>query len=255
LVWAQQPLEQRVRARLERGSISLALSLEAGDKEPLPDLDLDVDLLRKLYRDLQSLRAEIAPEETLRLADLLGLEGVIRLPGEARCSAERLLHAVEAATDEALDGLQSMQEREGDHLAGELGELLRDLEARVAEIEGGLPAALAETRDRYRARIEEFLDGSGVAAEPSALVREIAILAEKADITEELSRLKGHIGQYREVVDGGGRVGRKLDFLTQEMFRESSTMAAKVSQYELARMVVEIKAVVDRLREQSQNIE
>ena len=87
------------------------------------------------------------------------------------------------------------------------------------------------------------------------LVREIGVLAEKSDITEELSRLRGHVDEYRKVVGEGGRVGRRLDFLTQEMFREANTMTSKLPRHDLAHTVVGIKVDVDRLREQTQNVE
>ena len=129
------------------------------------------------------------------------------------------------------------------------------MEKALGEIEAALPEAMEWLRDRYHNRIQQLVGSAGGELDDQDLVREIGVLAEKSDITEELSRLRGHVDEYRKVVGEGGRVGRRLDFLTQEMFREANTMTSKLPRHDLAHTVVGIKVDVDRLREQTQNVE
>lgn len=250
----QERIESRLRQRVGRGAINVVVQVERTSQAA--NLELDVGLLRKLYRELQELGRELGSTAPLGLGDLLCLDGVVR-PAHATDQADpaELINAVDSALDEATRHLQAMQLREGDHLATELVRILDRIGEGLAAVEAERPAVARENREKYQRRLQDFLEDSGVDVQPSDLLREVAILAEKADITEETSRLGGHVEQYREAITQGGRVGRKLDFLAQEMLREANTMAAKTNHFQLARIVVELKTEVDRLREQTQNIE
>ena len=252
LAWAQRRVEARVRDAFVRGSLNVVLNLESSRPA---DFDIDAEFLKRLYRRVDEVRAEIVPDEEIRLRDLLMLEGVVQLHGSTEVRAEEVLPVLEQVVDEAVKGLREMQQREGSHLHDELQELLGELDRGLEAVSELLPGVAQGNRERYLARIREFLSGTGVEVESSDLLREVAVLAEKADITEELGRLRGHLEQFRETLTEGNRVGRKLDFLTQEMFREANTMAAKANHHAVARQVVEMKAGIDRLREQTQNIE
>lgn len=253
LAWAQRTVEERVRSRFGRGAMTVVMNVERPSARQ--NYEIDTELLGSLYKEVESLGASIAPEERIGLRDLLGLEGVVRAKECEVLGAAHGLPVIERVLEGAMQNLSEMQETEGSFLRKELEGHLDAIASVLTEIEGLLPRAIAENRDRYRARVREFLDGTGVEIEQSDLLKEVAILAEKADITEELGRLKGHLGQFREVLAGGGRVGRKLDFLTQEMFREANTMASKANSFELTRLVVDMKADIDRVREQTQNVE
>ncbi len=169
--------------------------------------------------------------------------------------AGQLQPLVEQALRDALESLTEMQAREGEFLRKELVGLVEDARRILHELAEKTPEAARENRQRYCQRLQEALAGTGVKIEEADLVREIAIQVEKADVTEEMGRARSHLEQFSELIESGGRVGRKLDFLTQEMFREANTMAAKVNHSHLARMVMDLKVTVDRLREQTQNIE
>ncbi|MCA8962228.1 MAG: YicC family protein [Planctomycetes bacterium] len=250
----QHRIDEQVRERFGRGSFAVTVKFEpVGGAEEL----IDHDRVRALHRELIAVHQELTgtgelPE--LSVTDLLHVEGGIRSTA-GPVDVDDVGEPTEAALLEALDALESMQRREGDHLRSELRGILGALQERLDRIEAALPDLAVENRDRYRARLAEFLAGTGVDVSESDVLREVAILAEKADITEEVGRLRGHFDQYREAIEAGGRVGRKLDFITQEMFREANTMVAKVNRYDVAREVVEVKADIDRLREQTQNIE
>lgn len=250
----QERIESRLRQVMGRGAINVVVQIERTSQAA--QLELDTELLRKLYRELQELGRDLGATAPLGLADLLCLEGVVR-PVHAAAASEpaELLAAVDNALTEAIGQLQGMQLREGEHLLAELVRILDLIAGGLASVEAERPGVARENRERYQRRLQEFLQESGVEVQPADLLREVAILAEKADITEETSRLGGHVEQYREAITRGGRVGRKLDFLTQEMLREANTMAAKTNHFQLARLVVELKTEVDRLREQTQNVE
>lgn len=254
----QHETEEVLRKRYGRGSYNVTVRIEhTGLRETSL---IDRSRLERVLAELRAARAELDPGEAsdgreIDIVPLLALPGVVREGEDELVEQEHARVAIERACAIALEKLDEMKCREGAHLAETVGETVTRLASALDTIAERLPAIGREGRERYRRRLQEFLDGTGVDVDPSDVVREAAVLAEKADVAEEVERLHGHIDQYREALEAGGRVGRKLDFLAQEMFREANTMAAKVHGPELAREVVEMKADVDRLREQSQNIE
>lgn len=253
LSWLQEIAEARLRERFGRGTIAVTVLVT-----PVTQADhyeIDGRLLAKLYREVQLLTHELHPGEEVRLKDLLPLEGVLRTAPLEEAERGPLERLVEQVLERAVQTLQEMQEREGRHLVGELDRMLIGIETTLAQVAELLPQAGEQNRSRYQKRLADFLSGTGVEVQAAEVLREVAILAEKADVTEEVGRLQGHLKHYRRALRNGGRVGRKLDFLAQELLREANTMAAKVSHLELATLVVELKTDIDRVREQTQNIE
>ncbi len=253
LAWAQSVADEQVRGRIGRGAVSVTVAVERTANGEA--VEIDTARLKRLYQHLDGVRRELKLESPISLGDLLAVSGVIRAPEAARVDAEPVRRSLVEAIDAAIDGLDAMQLREGALLHDELRSLVATIHRTLESLEAELPETARASQERYVARIRDLVREAGVEIAPGDLVREVAILAEKADISEEASRLRGHLQQFREALDEGGRVGRKLDFLTQEMFREANTMGAKVTRQELARRVMEIKADVDRLREQAQNVE
>jgi uncharacterized protein (TIGR00255 family) len=148
-----------------------------------------------------------------------------------------------------------MRRTEGQATAADMAAALDDMERRLAAIAVRAPAVVDEYRMRLRDRVKMLLEGSDLPLDDQTLVREVAFFAERSDINEELARFKSHVDQYRERLGEPGPAGRKLEFLTQEMYREINTIGSKSGDSEISRHVVEIKVGVDRLREQSQNVE
>jgi uncharacterized protein (TIGR00255 family) len=185
---------------------------------------------------------------------------VLRVPGvlsDPRASEDK--DALGAAVREVVDGvvaeLQQAREREGALMKAEVEDLLDRIETStrsIAEHAGDVPAAY---HARLKKRLEDLLKGSGVAPDPAQLARECAILAEKSDVREEIARLEAHIEHARALLREGGAVGRRLDFLVQELHREANTTASKTGDLELSRTVLDLKAGVERLREQVANLE
>jgi uncharacterized protein (TIGR00255 family) len=192
------------------------------------------------------------------LADAAGLADLLRLPGvvtadEAEEPDDESRALVLAAVGTALDELTRMRETEGAVLAADLRTHLAAVETWAAEVSRLLPAALQRIQDRLRERIQALL--GEVPADPGRIGQEVATWAAKSDVAEELARLGSHCAQFRALLAAGGPVGRQLDFLAQELHREVNTIASKADDRELIARVLEARALVERLREQVQNVE
>ena len=246
----QGKVDMRLREQIGRGAIHLSVFVE----DLIEDSEgLDVDLIKSRYAQICKLRDELAPSQEARLTDVAAMNP--DNADQAGSSNEKADDQLLEVIDLAVADLREMQKNEGDRLQEEFLRLLLQMEKALGEIEAALPEAMEWLRDRYHNRIQQLVGSAGGELDDQDLVREIGVLAEKSDITEELSRLRGHVDEYRKVVGEGGRVGRRLDFLTQEMFREANTMTSKLPRHDLAHTVVGIKVDVDRLREQTQNVE
>ena len=249
----QNELEEEVHRHVERGSIYLIVIFRATRFTDL--YEIDEELLRKYWTRLRKLRTEIAKDQELHLRDLLLLPGVVRGGENQIQEKEAVLPVARKGVRDAVKAMIALREREGVNLertfrAGE--KRLRQLLHKVAE---GQPGALADYQKKLEERVERLLANREMVLAPQDLLKEVAILAERADISEELARLSSHLDQFAESLEAREPVGRKLDFLVQEMFRESNTMASKSISADMSRHIVEIKTEVDRLKEQIQNIE
>jgi len=166
---------------------------------------------------------------------------------------------VKTAVDQAVANLVNMRETEGMNIEGDFYKRLDIIEKDVEAVEARAPQVVREYEEkllvRLKDRLRELQPETGVAIDPERVLQEAAIFADRISITEEIVRLKSHIRQFRTILRSGGPVGRKLDFLIQEFNREANTIASKANDFELAKTVVEIKAEIEKIREQIQNIE
>jgi len=244
-------LEELVRKRLRRGTVYVTVRCHRDDEGAA--FRLDAALLRRFFAELTTLAGDlnVAPPDLGRVALL---PGVVRQeePDEADDALWALLERTAA---EALTELEAMRRTEGAGLAADLRGAAREIAATADEVERKLPTALEEQAARLRARVQQLLDGSQ-GLEASELAREVAVLADKSDISEELQRLRSHVAQLEEALGAtDGPVGRKLEFLAQELLRESNTMASKSHDTAIVQAVLAIKLLVDRIREQVANVE
>jgi uncharacterized protein (TIGR00255 family) len=184
--------------------------------------------------------------------DVAALEGVISL-GEAAADAAALAPALQAALGAALDALDVMRRREGDALARDLIGRFETIERLAAQVAQLAPAQVEAYRDRLAARVAEL--SRGVALDPARLAQEVALFADRTDIAEEVTRLASHIAQLRALIQSDVPAGRRLEFLVQEVNREINTIGSKSQQARIASLVVEMKAELERVREQVQNVE
>jgi uncharacterized protein (TIGR00255 family) len=219
---------------------------------PLPPLELDIERARGAYEALARLRDELAPGTDLPLSVLAGFPDLIVASGGPDPAPLRA--ALETAVDAALERLDQMRAVEGAALGTELASRLRQARELLARISERAPDLARVQKDRLLQRLERLTRGSE-GLDPSRIATEVALLADRSDVTEELVRLGSHLDQFDELLDGSGPSGRKMDFLLQEMAREANTIGAKCQDADLSPLVVALKAEVERLREQAQNVE
>jgi uncharacterized protein (TIGR00255 family) len=213
---------------------------------------VDVALAEAYARVYGELQARLGLSEPLRLADIAAAEGVIRLD-ERETDLEAARTAAEKALGSALEALLAMREREGQALATDLEARLATVLTLVGQVEVLAPQAVEHHRVRLAERVRELTQGMPL--DPGRLAQEVALLADRSDVAEEITRLRSHVDQARLLLAGKEPSGRKLDFLVQEMHREVNTIGSKSQHAELSGLVVALKAEVERMREQVQNVE
>lgn len=242
-------VEQLCRERLSRGRYDVSVRI---DTAALPPFEMDTERVRSAFAALSRLRDEVCPESELSLASLATFPAIFVTAGVS--SPEPLRTALAQSLGAALDSLDQMRAAEGASLATELSVRLTVLRTLLGSLTEQGPALLAAQQSRLAQRLQRLLGGIEV-LDPGRLAMEVALLADRCDITEEIVRLGSHFDQFQQLLDAEGPSGRKLDFLLQEMARETNTIGAKCQDASLSHLVVSLKADVERLREQVQNIE
>lgn len=242
---------RRVKERLARGGIEVSIRRGAGAGGPSWPR-VDGELAARYLERFRELQERLGLPGSVELGQILAAEGVVGLE-ERPPDLEAAEEAVGEALDGALDSLVAMREREGASLRADIVQRLETLSSLVDRLAAAAPDAVTAYRDRLARRVQELADE--VAVDPQRLALEVAIFADRSDITEELTRLRSHLDQLRGLLDSREPVGRRLDFLVQEANREVNTSGSKSQWAEAAATVVEMKAELERIREQIQNVE
>jgi len=245
-------LRQQTQKVVSRGRVQVQARLvdSAAAKEAAAQLNEEV--AASYLEGARSLAVKLGVPGELSIADLVRLPGVVQT-GTVEASQEFDMAPLQAAFDEALRNLIAMREVEGAHLRHELEGRLTEIERLLGEISAQAPQVVAHYRAMLRQRLAEA--GLDLPLEDERLVKEIALYADRCDISEELARAASHLKQFRSGLASGEAVGRSLDFLSQEFFREFNTMGAKANDAALAHLVVAAKTELEKIREQIQNIE
>ena len=244
-------LVKTIKARISRGVIDAFVRREAGAaRGPAPRADLPLAAAyAKALRDLKD-SLGLAGEPTVQ--DLAAMEGVIAI-GDTAPDPQAAATALQLALSAAIDALDQMRRREGEALARDLSARLDAIEKGAREVSLLAPLQVNAVRERLAARIAELT--RGVSLDPARLAQEVAVFADRTDVTEELTRLASHLAQARGLISSQAPAGRKLEFLVQELNREINTIGSKSQHAGIAGMVVELKAELERIREQVQNVE
>jgi uncharacterized protein (TIGR00255 family) len=251
LTGSEVEIRRLVQGRVTRGRVDVTVTLRRTGTA-LPNVRTDVALGLAYARGARALGDAAGLAAEISVADLLRLPGVVMVEeGEEEDGESAVL--VKTAATEALDELCRMRQTEGAALARDLESHLDALGTWVRGVERLLPAALARIQARQRERIQAILGETP--ADPGRLAQEVATWAARSDVAEELARLGSHLAQYRTLLAEGGAVGRQLDFLSQELHREVNTIASKADDAELVARVLEARTLVERIREQVQNVE
>jgi uncharacterized protein (TIGR00255 family) len=247
-------IEARVRNRLRRGSIQLSVEV-SGDWIP-SDYDLRLPVIERYLEQCRAAAQQLGLSADVTLHDLLPLPGVVSEPRWTDVNLdEQLVEAVLKTVETALESLDEMRRAEGLTMARDLSKQLHSLSDLVAKIQSRAPAVVEEYKGRLQAKLSRALDEVGVTVQEGDLLREVLLMADKADIREELVRLSSHFEQFEVLMSGSESQGRKLDFLIQEMFRETNTIGSKASDAFIAQRVVDMKTAIEQMRELVQNVE
>lgn len=241
-------LEETLRGLLQRGSVTVRCSAEGSPASQAGAINEGV--LEAYLTTIEAASGKLGANATVDMAGLLALPGVLRAePLDARLAAAR--EAFTELLPKACEKLVEMRKREGAALHAELAELCGVVSASLDVVQSKAPEVSKLYETRLKARIEQLLPE----AEPVDIVREVAAYAERCDVNEEISRLSGHVEQFLLAIEEDGPVGRKLDFIAQEMLREANTIASKSPDADLSRAAIDAKAAIDRIKEQVQNVE
>lgn len=248
-------VDKQLRSRLGRGSVSFTLRMR--DENPAAAYQINTAILGEYVRQLRGVAGE-DESTTIDLARLVEVPGIFQPPEIEEDVLRQQFATVESLTTEALEKLIAMRCVEGRALLADLEASCKEVRGRIGDVRQHAPAVVVEYQKRLHSRIQQLLDGTdGSAVElfQDAVSREVAIFAERCDVNEELSRIDSHLDQFAALCAAPEVVGRKLDFLTQELLREANTIGSKSNSAAISRHVVEIKAAIDRIKEQVQNVE
>ena len=245
-------LEAMLRDKLGRGSITYILKMKIGGADASGALN--VPLLESYISQLQPLQSK-SNAIRLDLATLLTLPGVLQDPRDSAVDVEAHLPVIRELTLGAIAKLLTMRQREGRALFDDLIKHATIITSSLAEIAKRSPFVIEDYHRKLAARVNQLIGKAELKVNEQDLVKEVALFAERADISEEIQRLSEHMRAFEHECRDSEHSGRKLDFITQEMLREANTIASKANDATIARHIVEIKGASDRLKEQVQNVE
>lgn len=251
LGFAEEHIRKTIKGRLSRGRIDVFVGYSAMEAEA-KKATADVGLIASYVQAARLAASKAGIEDDLKLSHLLRIPDVIRIEG-AQEDEDTLLGLVDDALSAALGKLSDMRAREGASLQQSLVQYLGELSSIVSVIDTQKDTVPKESAEKLKVRISELLSGSDV--DESRFNTEVAYIADRADISEELVRLRTHISQFEAAMKPSEAVGRKLDFMVQEMNRELNTIGSKSSSMVITNAVIEGKSIVEKIREQVQNIE
>lgn len=249
----ESDIERPIREKIARGTILLNVNYQSLRHEP--EYLLDSNRLKEYYHLLNGIKKEIGSREKISVNSLILLPGVLQKGKNNKEDKDSLLTLCISLTKEALGKMLEMRAVEGKHLAKDIEQRKEFVLSVLNKIETMAPIVVQDYSKRLRGRVATLLAGTDIEITDNSLCREIAIFAERCDITEEISRLKSHLYQLQETINSDESVGRKLDFIVQEMFRETNTMCSKANDSVMLKDLVDVKTEIEKIREQIFNIE
>ncbi|HEX3658168.1 MAG TPA: YicC/YloC family endoribonuclease [Pirellulales bacterium] len=246
-------IENVVRQQIRRGTLQVSLRVDR-PKQP-DDFQINTAVLASYRQQLEALHQSWNAPGHVRLEELLMLPGVIAEDPTTAEDAEEDWPLIRQTLVAAMDNLAKMRADEGRAMADDLQQNCQVVAAQLTEIEARAPQVAESYRGRLLERLGSLLAEFDVKLGAGDLIREVSIFAERSDISEELIRLRSHLGQFDSIMELPESSGRKLEFLTQEMFREANTIGSKANDVQISRHVIDIKAAIERIREMIQNVE
>jgi uncharacterized protein (TIGR00255 family) len=253
LAFLEDDIEKLLRKNLSRGTVNYVLRLKDMPTDAL--FDIDDKALQELIDRLGRLCGNTRLKGVLDVATLLNLPGIIKPALPDGDLAERFRQAVMEVTQTAIDRLKQMRAAEGSNLEADLRGNYEAMGKDIEQINSRSAVVIQEYAKKLRQRVDILLSGAKLDLDQTTLAREVAIFADRSDISEEVARLQSHVQQFAVTCQAELQAGRRLDFISQEMLREANTIASKASDTEITRCVVDIKCRIERIKEQVQNIE
>jgi uncharacterized protein (TIGR00255 family) len=245
-------LKEQIKQVCERGRVEVMVTVNGGGSITKKVVQFDRDLARRYIQGLKELQRECQLSGTIDVNAVAGYRDLFSV-NEETAPIKDLSKVVAGLTQKALGDLEKMRKKEGTVLQKDLTQRLHAIEGRLRIVQQRIPLSLKASGMRLKARVAKLLEGQSVNMDRVA--QEIAMLTERADVTEELTRLHSHVAQFRAALKEKGPVGKRLDFLLQEMGREVNTIGSKANDGEISAEVVELKSELEKIREQVQNIE
>ena len=246
-------IESQVRKQIKRGTVQVGLRV---DRElTADDYNINAAVLSSYRKQLEGLPPTVAGSDSINLDALLQLPGVVVESDQGATEAMQQWSAIEKPLVAALNNLNAMRMEEGRAMTEDLQSNCELVHTKLDLVDGRAGVVVENYRDRMIERVNKLLVELDVAVDETNVIREVGIFAERSDIAEEVVRLRSHLDQFSTEMGASESSGRKLDFLTQEMFREVNTIGSKANDSEISHHVIEIKAAVERMREMIQNVE
>jgi uncharacterized protein (TIGR00255 family) len=251
----EERIGKLIKKEMFRGTVNLTLEYKASEQEPKCFINKDV--LKKYYSSVCETREEISSKQDVSLEKLISLPGVLEFKkdtGNGEVTDDLWLE-LEKSIKLAIDDMDRMKGAEGKNLQLEIEKWTNQISLLLNKIEAKSANVVSEYRDRIQERIASLLEGTEIKIDKSDLYKEVAIFADRCDISEELGRLRSHLLLLNDVMKNEEPIGRKLEFIVQEMFREANTIAAKANNADIIEDVIEVKTEIERIKEQVFNVE
>jgi len=249
----ERDIHEIIRKNMHRGAVGVYITHKS--LRPETSYTLNGEAIKGYVRQLRKLKKETNISPELRFETLLSLPGVVTGIALGEKDNKRVWRLTGKTLDTALAAMQNMRAREGSALQKDLSARVGTIKTMLSRVQKYAPSVAETYRKKLHTRIKVLLNKSGATLDKNDLIREVAIFADRCDISEEISRMASHIGQFLAVARGETLPGRKLDFIAQEMLRETNTMGSKANSAPLTKFVVQMKAEIDKIKEQLQNVE
>jgi len=246
-------IEKLLRKNLSRGTVNYVLRLKEMSMNIL--FDIDEKALQEMVEKLNRAGAAAGLQGSFDIGNLLSLPGIVRPVSPDEEMTEQIKEAVTAVSREAIDKLRKMRSTEGSYLEEELREYCAAIEKDLEQISVRSTDVVKEYAKKLKLRADLLLAEAKLKLDEETLAREVAVYADRSDISEEISRMDSHLQQFLQSCQENEQAGRRLDFISQEMLRETNTIASKTSDCEITRCVVDMKCMIERIKEQIQNVE
>ncbi len=253
VTFLEENIEKQLRQGITRGTVYFSLQLKSSAEKPLATINTGI--VKYYVEQLNSAVADCSDKCTINLTSFLSYPGVVESYSPDEQQKEMIEKAVVKVTTDALASLRKMRQAEGAELQADLLSHCKVISDVLENISGRAPVVVNEYYEKLQKRVNDLLTAAKLKVDEQMLIREVAVFADRCDISEEIARLRSHLNLFEKACNTEESVGRRLDFLCQEMFREVNTIGSKAADAQICQWVVDMKCRVDRIKEQVQNAE